>query len=82
MDFHELHEKKVAEIKEKYADIINDLSAKDNVDVGLAYNRLMAIARANLLNETVLYSTDIDFDLVELIRDYAELWYYSNKCTQ
>lgn len=80
MDFHELHAKKKEEMKEKYADIINDISVKYNVDLGEALDRLEAIAKANLDKEEVLYSTDIEFDLVELIRDYAELRYYSNNC--
>ena len=80
MDFHELHEKKVEEMREKYADVINDLSVKDGVDVGVAFDELKGIAYANLENKDVLYSSNIEFDLVELIRDYAELRYYSHKC--
>ncbi len=80
MDFHELHENKIAEMKEKYADVINDLSVKDGVDVGVAFDELKAIAYANLENENVLYNTAIEFNLVELIKDYAELRYYSHKC--
>ena len=34
MDFHELHEKKAEEMKEKWADVINDLATKYAVDVG------------------------------------------------
>ena len=80
MDFHELHEKKAEEMKEKWADVINDLAAKYAVDVGIGYDYLKAIAYAELMNEPVLYSTEAEFDLVELIKDYAELRYYSNKC--
>ena len=82
IDYHELHAQKVAEMKEKYADVINDLSVRDGVDVGVAFDELKAIAYANLENEEVKYFTDIDFNLVELIRDYAELRYYSHKCNQ
>lgn len=80
MDFHELHAQKVEEMKGKYADVINDLSVKDGVDLGVAFDELEAIAYANLMGETVMYASDIEYDLVELIRDYAELCYYSNNC--
>lgn len=80
MDFHELHADKKEEMKEKYADVINDLSVKYNVDLGVALDELEAIAKAYLDNEEVLYEADVDYDLVELIRDYAELRYYSNMC--
>jgi len=80
MDFHELHEKKVEEMKEKFANVINDLSVKDGVDVGVAFDELKAIAWANLYNEPVEYEAGVEYDLVELIRDYAELMYYSHKC--
>lgn len=80
MDFHELHAKKVEEMKEKYADVINDLSVKDGVDVGVAFDELKSIAYAHLVGEVVMYETDVEFDLAELVKDYAELRYYSNNC--
>ena len=80
MDFHELHAQKVEEMKGKYADVINDLSVKDGVDLGVAFDELKAIAYANLMGEIVMYASDIEYDLIELIRDYAELRYYSNNC--
>ena len=80
MDFHELRQDKVAEMKQKYADVINELSVKDNVDIDQAFDELKAIAYAHLMNEVVMYDANIEFDLVELIRDYAELRYYSNNC--
>lgn len=79
-DFKELREAKEKEMKERYADVINDLSVKYGIDLGVALDYLKAIAFANLENEEVLYSSDIEFNLVELIRDYAELRYYSHKC--
>ena len=82
IDYHELRQKKVAEMKEKYADVINDLSVKYGVDLGVALDYLKAIAYAELEKQDVLYSSDIEYDLVELIRDYAELRYYSHKCNQ
>ena len=81
MDFHELHAQKIEEMKGKYADVINDLSVKYGVDLGVAFDHLKAIAYAELEKQDVLYSSDIEYDLVELIRDYAELRYYSHKCT-
>ena len=80
MDFHELRNDKIAEMKEKYKDIIFDLSVKDQVTEDVALDELKAIAYANLMNEVVMYDARIEFDLVELIRDYAELRYYSNNC--
>lgn len=80
MDFHELHAKKKEEMQEKWADVINDIATKYNCDLGEAFDRMEAIAKANLDKEEVLYSADIDFDLVELIRDYAEIRYYSHNC--
>lgn len=80
MDFHELYENKKQEMREKYADVINDLSVKYNVDLGVALDYLEAIAKANLDKEEVLYVADVEYNMVELIRDYAELRYYSNNC--
>lgn len=80
MDFHELRNDKIAEMKEKYKDVIFDLSVKDQVTEDVALDELKAIAYANLMNEVVMYDARIEFDLVELIRDYAELRYYSNNC--
>lgn len=80
MDFHELHEQKVAEMKEKYADVINDLSVKDGVDVGVAFDELKSIAYTTIENVEPVYSTDVEFDIVELLKDYVELLYYSHKC--
>ena len=67
-------------MKEKYKDVIFDLSVKDQVTEDVALDELKAIAYANLMNEVVMYDARIEFDLVELIRDYAELRYYSNNC--
>lgn len=80
MSYEELYHKKQEEMKEKYADVINDIATKYNKDVGVGLDMLKAVAKANLDREEVLYSSNIEFDLVELIRDYAELRYYSNNC--
>ena len=82
MDFHELRQAKETEMREKYADVINDLSVKYEIDVGVAWNYFEAILRATLENETPEYSTEVEFDMVEAIRDYAEILYYSHKCNQ
>jgi hypothetical protein len=65
-------EKKVLEIKEKYADIINDLATKYEKDVGVGFDMLIAIARAKDNNEEPEYTTDIEFDMEELKKDYDE----------
>ena len=80
MDFKQLHADKIAEMKEKYKDVIFDLSVKDEVDEGVAFDELKAIAYASLEGLPVMYDANIEFDLVEVIRDYAELRYYSNNC--
>lgn len=82
MDFHELRQAKETEMREKYADVIKDLSVKYEIDVGVAWNYFEAILRATLENETPDYSTEVEFDMVEAIRDYAEILYYSHKCNQ
>ena len=79
-NFKELREAKEKEMREKYADVINDLSVKYDVDLGVAWNHFEAIVRAELDNYQAEYSTDIEFNMVEAIRDYAEIRYYSHKC--
>lgn len=81
LNFHELYEKKEKEMKEKYADVINDLEDKEKgIDLGQAYEEMKSIAYAHLFNAPVLYHSNAEYDLVELIRDYAELLYYSHNC--
>lgn len=80
MNFEELYENKNKEMKEKYAEVIKHLAEKDGVDLGVAFDELKAIAYANLENQEILYKAEIDYDLIELIRDYAELRFYSHKC--
>lgn len=63
---------KVKEIKEKYADVINDLSVKYDKDVGVAFFYLIAIPRAVIIGEAPLYSADIEYNLDELCEDYIE----------
>ena len=80
MNFNELHEAKEKEMREKYADVINDISVKYGVDLGVAWNYFEAIVRAELGNYAAEYSTEIEYDVVEAVRDYAEILYYSHKC--
>lgn len=65
-------EKKTIEIKEKYADVINDLATKYEKDVGVGFDMLIAIARAKFNNLDPEYTTDIEFDEAELQKDYEE----------
>ena len=69
MDLHELHAKKTAEMKEKYANIINDIAAKHGVDLGVAFDMLKAVARGGNYAEGL----EAEFDLEELKADYLEL---------
>ena len=80
-NYHDLHEAKEKEMKEKYADVIKDLSDPETgVDLSQAFEELKSIAYAELFKAPVLYHSEVEFDMVELIRDYAELLYYSHKC--
>lgn len=62
----------VTKIKEKYADVINDLAVKYEKDVGVGFDMLIAIARAKDNNLEPEYTTDIEFDMDELLKDYNE----------
>jgi len=73
LTIHEKIEKAYEEFAKKYADVINDLSTKYNVDVGVARDHLIAIARAKVLRLEEKYTTDIEYDENELIRDYAAI---------
>ena len=61
------------EIREKYADVINDLAVKHNVDVGIGFEMLKATARAKLLGLEPMYETEVEFDIEELVKDYSKL---------
>ena len=61
------------EFQEKYADIINDLCVKYDKDLGVGCDMLKAIARAKILGQEPLYTTNIEFDLEELLNDYVEI---------
>lgn len=62
----------VTKIKEKYADVINDLAVKYEKDTGVGFDMLIAIARAKDNNLEPGYTTDIEFDMDELLKDYNE----------
>ena len=66
----ELKEKyaaKTQEMKEKYADVINEIAAINVVDVGVAFEMLKAVCRGGE------YAGDLEFDFDELKKDYDEL---------
>ena len=76
LSMEELKEKlaeREKEFQEKYADIINDLCVKYGKDLGVGYDMLKAIARAKILGQEPLYSTNLEFDLEELLNDYVEI---------
>ncbi len=63
---------KYKELVEKYADVINDLCVKYDKTTDLGFEMLKAIARAKILNLEPEYSSNIDFDPDELVKDYLE----------
>lgn len=66
----ELREKIVAkkeEIREKYADVINEVAVQNKVDCGVAFDMVLAVARGGE------YTGEIEFDKEALKKDYAEL---------
>lgn len=65
-------DEKVREMKEKYADVINDLSIKYDKDVGVAWDMFKAIARAKTFGLEPMYTTNIELDEEELKKDYRE----------
>lgn len=73
VELQEEYAKKKDELREKYADIINDLSIKYDKDLGVALEMLESIPRALVLGLEPKYDTTIEFDAEELIQDYAEL---------
>lgn len=68
----ELIAEKRKEIEEKYADVINDLCVKYDKTTDIGFDMLIAIARANKENVEPAYETNIEFDMEELAKDYAE----------
>lgn len=70
---HEKIEAKRAEMKEKYADIINDLATKYEKDLGVGFDMLCAIPRAVELGEEPLYTTELEYNADELMKDWKEL---------
>lgn len=61
------------EMREKYADVINDLAIKYNLPDDNAFEYLKAIARAKIFGEECEYSSDVEFSLDELVEDEKEL---------
>lgn len=64
--------KKVEEIKEKYKNVINDLSMKYDKDISVAFYMLIAIPSAIVIGEKPLYETDVEYNVDELVNDYFE----------
>lgn len=72
-EIKELLHKKEAEFEEKYADVINDLAVKYNVDLGIGKDMLQAIARGHIYNVEAKYEADIEYNKDEMIADYKEI---------
>lgn len=72
-DLKEQYKAKADEMKEKYADVINEISAKHNVDVGVAFDMLKAVCRGGD------YADGFEFDREALKKDYEELLHISDR---
>ena len=79
MTDREILTEKVKAMKEKYADVINDLAIKYGKDLGVAYGMLLAIPRAILVGLDPLYVTDIEINYDELVNDYLDYIEACNK---
>ena len=71
-DLRRKYAEKSAEMREKWADVINEIACKHGVDVGIAFEMLKAVARGGN------YADGFDFDKAELVKDYLELLEISN----
>lgn len=60
---------KKSELREKYTEVINAISMARGVDVGVAFDMLLAVARGGAYLEGV----DANVDIEELSKDYFEL---------
>ena len=72
MEAREKMNAKVNEMKEKYADVINDLCVKYEKTTDLGFDMLVAIARADFNGLEPEYETDLELDRVELLADYEQ----------
>ena len=63
----EKREAKIEEMKENYADVINEIAVLNGVDLGVGFDMLLAICRGGE------YQGDIEIDTEELKKDYEEL---------
>lgn len=66
-ELREKYAQKKAEMREEYADVINEISTKHNVDVGVAFDMLLATCRGGD------YADGFDFDREGLQKEYEEL---------
>jgi hypothetical protein len=73
LSLHEQIENKENEMKEKYADVINDLAVKYGKTLDIGFDMLCAIPRAVDHQLIPDYSTDIEYDKAELMKDWKEL---------
>ncbi len=72
MEAREKMNAKVEEMKEKYADVINDLCCKYDKTTDIGFDMLVAIARADFSGLQPEYETDLELDRVQLLADYEE----------
>ena len=79
MTDREILTEKVKAMKEKYADVINDLAVKYGKDVGVAYGMLLSIPRSIVIGLEPLYKTDVELDYDELLNDYID---YVDACNK
>lgn len=75
------------EMRKKYSKVIDAISNVQNVDVGVAFEMLLAVCRGgnyidgiiDNIADTVNDEAEIEFDLDELNQDYFELCQISEK---
>jgi hypothetical protein len=59
-------------MEEKYADVINDLCVKYEKTTDIGFEMLKAIARAKKEEQEPEYTTDLELNMEELMKDYNE----------
>lgn len=79
MSLRDEYVQKSEEMKEKFKEVIDDLSIKYDKDVGVGFDMLKAIARAKVYDVEPLYESNVEFDEDELVADYMELLNISDK---
>lgn len=79
LNVHEELEKKRAEFKEKYADVIKNLVIKYGKPVDIGYDMLCGIARGVIYDVEPLYVPDVEYNKDEMVEDYKVIEELSNK---